>query len=85
MLKEIRDAMTPDSVLLVNENFIPEKDVPLYNAQIDMIMWAMFSSLERTVKQWTDLITKAGFEVVKVWRPTTQTSTATLFEAVKKD
>jgi hypothetical protein len=74
--------MTPESVLLVNENFIPEEAVPIYNAGIDFIMLSMFSSHERTVNQWTTLIESAGFSVVKVWRPDTP-GAATLFEAKK--
>lgn len=50
ILKGVRDAMTSDSVLLLNENFLPEKDVPLYNAEMDFSMLAIFSSMERTEK-----------------------------------
>ena len=86
ILKIIRDAMTAESVLLINENFLPEQDVPLYNAEVDFSMLALFSSMERTEKQWTALLEAAGLKVVKVWSPKTQlVASAKLFEAVRAD
>ena len=86
ILKNIRDAMSADSILLLNENFLPEKDVPQYNAEVDFSMLAIFSSLERTEKQWRALIEAAGLKVVKVWTPKLQlAASATLFEAVRAD
>jgi hypothetical protein len=78
--------MTSESILLINENFLPEKDVPLFNAEVDLSVMAMFSSLERTEKQWVALLEEAGLEVVKVWTPKVQSvASGTLFEAVRKD
>ena len=86
ILKTIREAMTSESVLLLNENLLPEKDVPLYNAEIDFSMLALFSSMERTKKEWIALLEAAGLEVVKVWEPKEQlVASGTLFEAVRKD
>ena len=86
ILKTIREAMTSESVLLLNENLLPEKDVPLYNAEIDFSMLALFSSMERTRKEWIALLEAAGLEVVKVWEPKEQlVASGTLFEAVRKD
>ncbi|CZR56364.1 related to O-methyltransferase [Phialocephala subalpina] len=86
ILKNIREAMTKDSVLLLNENFLPEKYVPLFNAEVDLSMMAMFAAEERTEKQWKVLLEEAGLEVVKVWYPSERLdASATLFEAVRKD
>jgi len=86
ILKNIRDAMSADSILLLNENFLPEQGVPQYNAEVDFSMLALFSSLERTEKQWRALLEAAGLKVVKVWTPKTQlAASATLFEAVRAD
>ncbi|RAK76343.1 O-methyltransferase [Aspergillus fijiensis CBS 313.89] len=82
-LARVREAMAPDSVLLINENTIPETGVPRFNASVDLIMLSMFSSLERTDKQWLSLLERAGFKVVKVWRAENQgTGSNALFEAV---
>lgn len=46
-------------------------------------MMEVFSSLERTEKQWVELLERAGFKVVKVWRSEAQgVSSNALFEAV---
>jgi hypothetical protein len=57
-----------------------------YNAEVDLSMMALFSSMERTEKQWVALLEKAGLSVVKVWTPKTQlVASRTVFEAVRKD
>ncbi|RDH29264.1 S-adenosyl-L-methionine-dependent methyltransferase [Aspergillus welwitschiae] len=83
-LHRVREAMADDSVLLINENTIPETGAPKFNASVDLIMMNMFSSLERTDKQWLSLLERAGFKVVKVWRSDDQgTGSNALFEAVR--
>ncbi len=72
ILKGIRDAMTNESVLPVNENFLPETEASLYNAEIDFSMMAIPNSTERTERQRRALLEKAGLEVVKVWMPEIQ-------------
>ncbi|KAJ5107146.1 O-methyltransferase [Penicillium angulare] len=82
-LQRIRDAMAEDSVLLINENTLPETGVPKFNTSVDLIMMSTFSSLERTDKQWLSLLERAQFKVVKVWRADDQGAGANaLFEAV---
>ncbi|KAF1997060.1 S-adenosyl-L-methionine-dependent methyltransferase [Amniculicola lignicola CBS 123094] len=67
ILKNIKDAMAEDSILLISDGILPEKGVTLLQAQTDIRMLAFCSSLERTEKQWKELLGSAGFEVVKVW------------------
>ena len=82
-LKRIREAMADDSVLLINENIIPETGVPRFNASVDLIMMTTFSALERTEKQWLSLFERAQFKVVKIWRANEQgLASNALFEAV---
>ncbi len=86
ILKGIREAMTAESVLLLNENFLPETGASLYNAEIDFSMMAILSSMERTESQWKALLEMAGLEVIGVWKPEVQlVASGTLFEAVRKD
>ena len=68
-LARIFEAMSPESILLLNENTLPSTDVPPYSAHLDFTMMEVFSSLERTEQQWMDLVTEAGFKIVKVWKP----------------
>lgn len=85
ILGNIREAMNKDSVLLVNENFLPAEKVPLFNAEVDIDMVGFFSAQERTEAQWKALLETAGLEVVKIWTPSNRlAASATLFEAVRK-
>ena len=82
ILKHIRAAMNKESILLINENVLPESNVPLYPAMLDLSMMAFFSSLERTRPQFKDLLHSAGFRVLKVWTPEVMVpGFGTLFEA----
>jgi hypothetical protein len=85
VLARIREAMTKDSVLLLNENTLPDANVPLYPTQIDFEMMKTFSSLERTEQQWINLLEAAEFKVVKLWRPKFQAvGSNAVFEATLK-
>jgi hypothetical protein len=84
ILASIKDAMDPESLLLVDENVLPETGVPLASAQYDIIMMVTYASLERTEREYTCLLESAGFEMVKVREQ--PGGTAKLFEArVKRD
>lgn len=84
-LARIREAMTEDSILLLNENTLPDANVPQYSAHLDFTMMEVFSSLERTEQQWLDLLEAAEFKVVKVWKPKLQVvGSNALFEATLK-
>ena len=69
VLQNTLQAMAPDSILLLNEYVLPDSGVTLFPGQLDLSMMAMFSSLERTKRQWEDLLDSAGFEVLKIWSP----------------
>ncbi|KAJ0415149.1 S-adenosyl-L-methionine-dependent methyltransferase [Aspergillus carlsbadensis] len=85
ILEHIRDAMTPDSILLLNETLVPESGVPLYDAEMDMTMMVVFGSLNRTEAQFRELLDSVGFGVSKVWKPDVVVpGSTTLFEAVLK-
>ncbi|CAL5871553.1 uncharacterized protein PFLUO_LOCUS5806 [Penicillium psychrofluorescens] len=81
-LAQIRDAMSEDSVLFVHEHTVSEDlDVPPIAATLDIHMMEIFSSLERTEKEWIALLEKAGFKVVKVWNEESVGQSTALFEA----
>ena len=86
ILKNIRDAMGPDSLLLINENVMPDKDAVLFQAWLDFVMMSNFSAKERTQQQWLELLERGGFEVLKVWKPEAATiGSGVLFETRLKD
>ncbi|KAL4970593.1 S-adenosyl-L-methionine-dependent methyltransferase [Aspergillus stella-maris] len=81
-LKHIRDAMAPDSVLLIYEHMVPEgPNVPPLAAMLDFHMMETLGSLERTEQQWVELIEKSGFVNVKVHKGTSESIPMALFEA----
>ncbi|KAL2852240.1 S-adenosyl-L-methionine-dependent methyltransferase [Aspergillus pseudodeflectus] len=86
-LGHIRDAMEPDSVLLVHEILYPDRK--LYGLEatsttvLDFMMMEVFSSLERTEAQWLNLVERGGFKINKVYKPKTEFHFSLgLFEAV---
>ena len=62
--------MTPrNSKLLLNKMILPEKCAATFQAILDMTMMAFNAGMVRTEQQWTQLLKKAGLEVVKFWQP----------------
>ncbi|KAJ5640818.1 O-methyltransferase [Penicillium herquei] len=83
-LKMVREAMAEDSILLINEHNMPESNQSYASTSIDQDMMEVFSSLERTEAEWTSLLEKGGFKVVKVWKsPPSGPLEHALYEAVK--
>ncbi|KAL4789342.1 S-adenosyl-L-methionine-dependent methyltransferase [Aspergillus venezuelensis] len=84
-LARVREAManTPDSVLFVHEHIMADGlDVPPLAAILDIHMMEIFSSLERTEREWVDLLERAGFRVARVWNEESVGQSTALFEAV---
>lgn len=69
ILSRPREAMSPNSLLLIHEKAMPETNVPWVAAIGDMTMMTAFSSAERTKKEWESLLNKAGFKINAVWKP----------------
>ncbi|KAI0896495.1 putative O-methyltransferase [Annulohypoxylon nitens] len=70
ILGQLRKAMRPGySKLLIHEMIIPEQNASTFHAVYDMAMMTFNSGMERSEKQWEELLNKAGFEVIKFWPP----------------
>ncbi|KAI0012631.1 putative O-methyltransferase [Xylariaceae sp. FL0662B] len=70
ILEQVKRAMKPGySKLLLHEMIVPEQGASTFNAMLDMTMMAFNSGMERTGKQWEDLLQQAGFMDVKIWPP----------------
>lgn len=83
VLARIREAMTEDSVLFIHEHTMTDGlDVPPITATLDIHMMEVFSSLERTEREWVALLQKAGFRVAKVWNEASAGQPTAVFEAV---
>ena len=68
LLKNITAAMKPGhSRLLINENVIPDSGADWQATALDMMMLTSFSSRERTLDDWLQLLEPAGLKITKVW------------------
>lgn len=67
LLENIKNAMGPDSVLLVDEMVFPETGVNYIAASIDMTMLSAFASMERTEAQWRETFKDVGLELVRTY------------------
>jgi demethylsterigmatocystin 6-O-methyltransferase len=66
ILRNIVDAMNSESVLLLDEIVVPDKDVDWFVTQTDLAMMVQFSSTERTERQWRELLSRAGLKVESI-------------------
>ncbi|KAH9905815.1 putative O-methyltransferase [Xylariomycetidae sp. FL2044] len=70
ILEQVKAAMTPGySKLLLHEMIIPEQGASTFHAMLDITMMAFNAGMERSERQWKELLAKAGLEVVKTWLP----------------
>ncbi|ORY11840.1 S-adenosyl-L-methionine-dependent methyltransferase [Clohesyomyces aquaticus] len=72
IVRNLKDVMAEDSVLLINENVLPDQGVSLFQAELDMSMMVCFSSLDRTEKQFKTLLESEGFEWKQTYKPEVQ-------------
>ena len=77
--------MNEHSVLLINEGVMKEKDVDHCTAQSDLHMMIAFTALERTEKQFKELLEREGFGLVAVWKDGKVEGETALFETVLKN
>ncbi|KAL1867741.1 hypothetical protein VTK73DRAFT_4026 [Phialemonium thermophilum] len=66
VLRQLRDAMAEDSILLLDDMVLPDQGVHWQAAQLDVIMMALLAGRERTLEQWQALLEGTGLEVREV-------------------
>ncbi|KAI0387392.1 putative O-methyltransferase [Hypomontagnella monticulosa] len=85
ILKNARAAMKPGySKLILNEMIVSDRGASMTHASMDMTMLAFCGGMERTERQWRELLGKAGLEVVRVWLPPQEDATG-IVEAMVKE
>ncbi|KAF2232272.1 o-methyltransferas-like protein [Viridothelium virens] len=67
ILSHLKRAMSPTSVLLIDEMIVPTKGAHKITMQVDMAMYGAAGAEERTEKRWNDLISRAGFKIDQVY------------------
>ena len=63
VLKQTREAMAPDSKILIDETVVPARNAHWRAAQLDMLMMSALGSLVRTQAQWQTLFKTAGLMI----------------------
>ncbi|KAF7879941.1 uncharacterized protein EAF02_007578 [Botrytis sinoallii] len=70
ILRVLKSAMKPNySKLIIHEMIVPESGASTYHALLDLTMMAFNGGIERTGKEWRELLVKSGFEVMGTWVP----------------
>jgi hypothetical protein len=83
ILEGIKEVMSPSSLLLVNEQVIPDSGMPFIPAHWDLTMMFGLAALERTRKQWVDLLGSVGLKIIAFYEVKSNLSrSSTLIEAM---
>ncbi|KAI9700890.1 MAG: hypothetical protein M1820_006651 [Bogoriella megaspora] len=70
ILSKLRGAMIPGySRLLICDLILPDTGVSQREAALDWGMLTLHSGMQRSKRQWTQLVEEAGLTVVKFWTP----------------
>jgi hypothetical protein len=67
MLSQTKEAMGPDSVMLLDEMVLPEAGVNAYATSMDLTMMAAFASMERTEAHWRRLLADLGLRLHRIY------------------
>ena len=54
------------SRILITDWVLANQGSPLYPATMDINMMALFSSMERSDRQWKELLSNVGLRIVKI-------------------
>ncbi|PQE29522.1 o-methyltransferase b protein [Rutstroemia sp. NJR-2017a WRK4] len=66
ILNHLKEAMGPDSAILIDDMIIPETGAHWHATQIDMVMMTALAATERTIDQWHALLAAAGLTAKKI-------------------
>ncbi|XXG95485.1 hypothetical protein Hte_001749 [Hypoxylon texense] len=85
ILEQVKRAMKPGySKLILHEMIIPEQGASTFHGTYDLTMMAFNAGMERSQRQWEELLGKAGLEVIKIWPPPQQEDADGIVEAMLK-
>lgn len=66
ILKQLRNAMSADSVILIDEMVLPDTGASWKQAQKDIQMMSVLAAVERTISQWHELLSQAGLKIKEI-------------------
>ena len=62
ILSQLKDAMAPDSVILLDELLLQDLGAHWYGASFDLLMMANYGARERSLAEWDRILEKVGLE-----------------------
>lgn len=69
-MKRLREACKPGySKVIIHEQVVPDVGASAELAVEDITMMALFSVAERTEREWTDIVEKAGLRLLAIHHP----------------
>ena len=82
-LRQTAEAMRPKySRLLIEDHVVDDRDAHHRPATSDILMMLLLTGIERTRRQWTDLLASVGLVIVKIWP--SRRGLQSVIEAMKK-
>ena len=63
ILRNLRDAMADDSMILIDDIVLPDLEASWKQAQKDIQMMAVVAAMERSETQWKELLVEAGLKI----------------------
>ncbi|KAL8716065.1 MAG: hypothetical protein Q9225_006253 [Loekoesia sp. 1 TL-2023] len=83
ILANIVPAMSADSLVAIDEVVMPDEKAHLWPAGLDLQMYTLFGTMERTASQWDAILDKAGLRAVEVKRYAPVMRTSVIYAARK--
>ena len=84
ILRNLKSAMGPDSMVVIDEMCLPAKETTWRAAQLDLTMMTALAGRERTQKQFEAILDAAGLELVQVLQYTEELHDVALVAKVKQ-
>ena len=67
ILQRLKEAMVPNSVILIDEIILPDSGAHFHATQMDMMAMVILGAVERTEKEFQKLFHDAGLKFSKIW------------------
>ncbi|KAH9886148.1 putative sterigmatocystin 8-O-methyltransferase precursor [Xylariomycetidae sp. FL2044] len=83
ILQNLKIAMMPESVILIDEMVLSERGAPWRATQLDITMLTCLAAMERTEAEWRALLDDAGFKILKVEKYTDECEDCIIFAVPK--
>lgn len=83
LLENTTEAMSPASVIFIDEIVLSDQQVHWQAAQLDITMMASLGAMERTRAQWLSLLDQAGLVVEEILRYTDEAAESLIIAVVK--